>query len=103
MDCSCLNLFCTVDFQFVLENFMFFPRWVHILPVVAIVDLYGVAVFMVWRKIETARSTVLLAPPPLYATFHVGERGRRTALNPCVEVGHNLNKGNKYHFLGAEL
>ena len=46
---------------------MFFPRWVHVLPVVAedcgIVDLYGAAVFMVWRKIETAGCTVLLAPP----------------------------------------
>jgi len=73
LDCSCLNLFCAADIQSVLENFMFFPRWVHVLPVVAedcgIVDLYGAAVFMVWRKIETARSTVLLAPPPLYATL----------------------------------
>ena len=73
LDCSCLHLFCAADIQSVLENFMFFPRWVHVLPVVAedcgIVDLYGAAVFMVWRKIETARSTVLLAPPPLYATL----------------------------------
>lgn len=73
LDCSCLHLFCAADIQSVLENFMFFPRWVHVLPVVAedcgIVDLYGAAMFMVWRKIETARSTVLLAPPPLYATL----------------------------------
>ena len=67
LNCSCLNLFCAADIQSVLENFMFFPRWVHVLPVVAedcgIVDLYGAAVFMVWRKIETAGCTVLLAPP----------------------------------------